>query len=191
LDTRLVNAIAPKLDYLGTRPARKRVQRICGEIRELTGRGTTSLDPVTIVTKLNYTMCGWANYFCLGPVSTTYRAVDSLWIARSPPTKSELLRRRSGDGRMITAELATTRNPITVPNRSLSPRTVGAGWFRVCRYVSNSFQVFVQTDAIRESARDSANHSQESLVPRSCRPSQHLLLQPNRHSAARRRFGRG
>jgi hypothetical protein len=56
---------------------------------------------------------------------------------------------------------------------------------------SHFFQVFGQTDAIRESARDSANHSQESLVPRSCRPSQHLLLPPNRHSAARRRFGPG
>ena len=62
--------------YLGTVPARKRVQRICGEIREMTGRSTTSLDPGTIVTKLNRTMCGWANYFCLGPVSTAYRAVD-------------------------------------------------------------------------------------------------------------------
>ena len=62
--------------YLGTVPARKRVQRICGEIREMTGRSTTSLDPVTTVTKLNRTMGGWANYFCLGPVSTAYRAVD-------------------------------------------------------------------------------------------------------------------
>jgi RNA-directed DNA polymerase len=62
--------------YLGTVPARKRVQRICGEIREMTGRSTTSLDPATVVTKLNRTMCGWANYFCLGPVSTAYRAVD-------------------------------------------------------------------------------------------------------------------
>jgi RNA-directed DNA polymerase len=62
--------------YLGTVPARKRVYRICGEIREITGRSTTSLDPVTTVTKLNRTMCGWANYFCLGPVSTAYRAVD-------------------------------------------------------------------------------------------------------------------
>ncbi|AXC12243.1 Retron-type RNA-directed DNA polymerase [Acidisarcina polymorpha] len=62
--------------YLGTVPARKRVQRICREIREMTGRSTTSLDPATIVTKLNRTMCGWANYFCLGPVSTAYRAVD-------------------------------------------------------------------------------------------------------------------
>ena len=41
-----------------------------------TENDTTSLDPVTIVTKLNRTMCGWANYFCLGPVSTAYRAVD-------------------------------------------------------------------------------------------------------------------
>src|ERR1700730_714208 len=51
--------------YLGTVPARKRVHRICGEIREMTGRSTTSLDPVTTVTKLNRTMGGWANYFCL------------------------------------------------------------------------------------------------------------------------------
>jgi RNA-directed DNA polymerase len=42
----------------------------------MTGRSTTSLDPVTTVTKLNRTMGGWANYFCLGPVSTAYRAVD-------------------------------------------------------------------------------------------------------------------
>ena len=85
--------------YLGTTPAQKRVQRICGEIRELTGRSTTSLDPVTIVTKLNRTMCGWANYFCLGPVSTAYRAVDSyakmrlrLWLR----TKHKLSGRANG-----------------------------------------------------------------------------------------------
>src|SRR6516165_8865651 len=63
--------------YLGTIPARKRVHRICGEIREMTGRSTTSLDPTTIVVQLNRMMIGWANYFCLGPVSTAYRAVDS------------------------------------------------------------------------------------------------------------------
>ena len=63
--------------YLGTIPAQKRVQRIRGQIREMTGRNTTSLDQVAIVKQLNRTMCGWANYFCLGPVSTAYRAVDS------------------------------------------------------------------------------------------------------------------
>ena len=85
--------------YLGTVPARKRVQRICGDIREMTGRSTTSLDPVTIVTKLNRTMCGWANYFCLGPVSTAYRAVDGyatmrlrLWLR----TKHKLSGRANG-----------------------------------------------------------------------------------------------
>jgi group II intron reverse transcriptase/maturase len=85
--------------YLGTIPARKRVHRICGEIREMIGRNTTSLDPVTIVTKLNRTMCGWANYFCLGPVSTAYRAVDSyakmrlrLWLR----TKHKLSGRSNG-----------------------------------------------------------------------------------------------
>jgi len=85
--------------YLGTVPARKRVQRICGEIREMTGRSTTSLDPATIVTKLNRTMCGWANYFCLGPVSTAYRAVDGyatmrlrLWLR----TKHKLSGRANG-----------------------------------------------------------------------------------------------
>jgi RNA-directed DNA polymerase len=85
--------------YLGTVPARKRVHRICGEIREMTGRSTTSLDPVTTVTKLNRTMCGWANYFCLGPVSTAYRAVDSyakmrlrLWLR----TKHKLSGRANG-----------------------------------------------------------------------------------------------
>ncbi|RZU35602.1 group II intron reverse transcriptase/maturase [Edaphobacter modestus] len=85
--------------YLGTVPARKRVRSIRGEIREMTGRSTTSLDPLTIVTKLNRTMCGWANYFCLGPVSTAYRAVDGyaamrlrLWLR----TKHKLSGRANG-----------------------------------------------------------------------------------------------
>lgn len=42
----------------------------------MTGRNTTMLDQATIVAKLNRKMAGWANYFCLGPVSKAYRAVD-------------------------------------------------------------------------------------------------------------------
>jgi len=30
----------------------------------------------TVVAKLNRIMVGWANYFCLGPVSKAYRAVE-------------------------------------------------------------------------------------------------------------------
>jgi hypothetical protein len=62
--------------YLGTIPSRKRVQRICEAISNETRRSTTLLDHTTVVTKLNQMMNGWANYFCLGPVSKAYRAVD-------------------------------------------------------------------------------------------------------------------
>ena len=62
--------------YLGTTPAKKRVQRICEAIREETRRSKIQLDQKTIVTTLNRTMIGWANYFRLGPVSKAYRAVE-------------------------------------------------------------------------------------------------------------------
>jgi group II intron reverse transcriptase/maturase len=62
--------------YLGTVPAKKRVIRICQAISSETGRNRTQLDHKTVVTKLNQMMNGWANYFCLGPVSKAYRAVD-------------------------------------------------------------------------------------------------------------------
>jgi RNA-directed DNA polymerase len=62
--------------YLGTVPAKKRVIRICQAISSETGRNRTQLDHQTVVTKLNQMMNGWANYFCLGPVSKAYQAVD-------------------------------------------------------------------------------------------------------------------
>jgi RNA-directed DNA polymerase len=62
--------------YLGTIPAKKRVIRICQAISSETGRDRILLDHKTVVTKLNQMMNGWANYFCLGPVSKAYRAVD-------------------------------------------------------------------------------------------------------------------
>jgi len=62
--------------YLGTVPAKKRVIRICQAISSETGRNRTLLDHKTVVTKLNQMMNGWANYFCLGPVSKAYKAVD-------------------------------------------------------------------------------------------------------------------
>jgi RNA-directed DNA polymerase len=62
--------------YLGTVPSKKRVIRICQAISSETGRDKTLLDHKTVVKKLNQMMDGWANYFCLGPVSKAYRAVD-------------------------------------------------------------------------------------------------------------------
>jgi RNA-directed DNA polymerase len=62
--------------YLGTTPAKKRVQRICDAISEETRRNRTQLDCETVVATLNRMMVGWGNYFCLGPVSQAYRAVE-------------------------------------------------------------------------------------------------------------------
>jgi group II intron reverse transcriptase/maturase len=62
--------------YLGTVPSRKRVKRICETISELTGRDQLLLDQEMVVARLNRVLIGWANYFCLGPVSKAYRAVD-------------------------------------------------------------------------------------------------------------------
>jgi RNA-directed DNA polymerase len=62
--------------YLGTIPSKKRVIRLCETISEMTGRGQLLLDQEMVVAKLKRTMVGWANYFCLGPVSKAYRAVE-------------------------------------------------------------------------------------------------------------------
>src|SRR5215475_7019025 len=62
--------------YLGTTPSKKRVQRICQAISEETGRNKTLLEQETVIATLNRMMVGWANYFCLGPVSKAYRAIE-------------------------------------------------------------------------------------------------------------------
>src|SRR5713226_1979619 len=62
--------------YIGTIPSKKRVQRICRAISNETGRNRILLDQKMVVAKLNRTMIRWANYFCLGPVSKAYCAVE-------------------------------------------------------------------------------------------------------------------
>jgi hypothetical protein len=62
--------------YLGTVPSKKRVLRICEAISRETERNKTMLDREQVVGTLNRMMVGWANYFCLGPVSKAYRAVE-------------------------------------------------------------------------------------------------------------------
>jgi len=62
--------------YIGTVPSKKRIQRVCAAISAETGRNRILLDDVAVVATLNRIMIGWANYFCLGPVSKAYRAVE-------------------------------------------------------------------------------------------------------------------
>jgi RNA-directed DNA polymerase len=62
--------------FLGTRPSRKSIQRVCRAVSEQTNRRTQLLDLEQQIARLNRILVGWANYFCLGPVSRAYRGVD-------------------------------------------------------------------------------------------------------------------
>lgn len=62
--------------YLGTRPSRKKIVRLCQTIRAMTGRNMVWADVEDRITRLNRLLNGWANYFRLGSVSKAYLLVD-------------------------------------------------------------------------------------------------------------------
>ena len=62
--------------YLGARPSKKSIERVCREFSELTSGRWVLLGAEDRVARLNRLLVGWSNYFCLGPVSKAYRAVD-------------------------------------------------------------------------------------------------------------------
>lgn len=55
------------------KPSKKRIQRVCEKISEMTSRSTVQLSPADMVAELNPVLRGWAGYFCIGPVSDTYQ----------------------------------------------------------------------------------------------------------------------
>lgn len=63
--------------YLGTRPSKPSMRRICRELHWETRPGSGLRTPEAEVARLNQILVGWANYFCLGSVSKAYRAVDA------------------------------------------------------------------------------------------------------------------
>ena len=63
--------------YIGTRPSKKKVQRLCREISEMTSSRWKFKDKEEQVAAINRKLNGWSNYFCLGPVSKAYAVVDS------------------------------------------------------------------------------------------------------------------
>jgi RNA-directed DNA polymerase len=62
--------------YIGTRPSRKKIVRLCQAIHAMTGRDMVWADVEDRIVRLNRLLNGWANYFCLGPVSKAYGLVD-------------------------------------------------------------------------------------------------------------------
>ena len=62
---------------IGYRPSKKSIQRAAEKVHALTGRSGTWQETTTLVSKVNRTLRGWANYFAVGAVSKAYRALDA------------------------------------------------------------------------------------------------------------------
>ena len=63
--------------YIGTRPSKKSIKRMVENITGETRRTRTLLDASEVVGRLNRKLSGWANYFCLGPVTPSWRSINT------------------------------------------------------------------------------------------------------------------
>jgi RNA-directed DNA polymerase len=61
--------------YLGPKPSKKKIGRLCDAISAVTDRRTTWQDVREVVAALNSKLLGWANYFCVGTVVHAYEVV--------------------------------------------------------------------------------------------------------------------
>ena len=64
------------LAFCSTRPAQKKIRKLCESLSQATSPPTRLADAEEVVGRLNRKLRGWANYFCVGPVSKAYAAVD-------------------------------------------------------------------------------------------------------------------
>ena len=63
--------------YVGTRPSKRSVQRVTQALSQATARRTEGWETASLVGRLNRMLTGWGQYYCLGPVTPAYRAVDA------------------------------------------------------------------------------------------------------------------
>jgi group II intron reverse transcriptase/maturase len=62
--------------YVGTRPSRKSQQRVIRAISEWSSGRWLPMEAEVLVKRLNRLLVGWSNYFKLGPVTKSYRAIE-------------------------------------------------------------------------------------------------------------------
>lgn len=110
--------------YIGTRPSQKRIRRLCQAIHEATEPRWLLKTAEDRVAKLNPMLIGWANYFCLGPVSPAYRAIDGYVRFR---LRRWLCRKHAQSGRGIARWPDAYLNQ-TLGLVSLGPRTRNLPW---------------------------------------------------------------
>lgn len=86
--------------YMGARPSKKQVVRLCRTISEATSRRWTPLDAHDRIRRLNHLLRGWATYFSLGTVSRVYGTIDRHvqrrlrhWLRRKHQLRGSVYRR--------------------------------------------------------------------------------------------------
>lgn len=68
--------------YIGTQPSKKSIQRLKAAISEATHKRTTLMSADDVVQRLNRVLRGWGQYYCLGPVSKAYKAIENHTTSR-------------------------------------------------------------------------------------------------------------
>src|SRR5271166_1012684 len=80
---------------IGYRPSKKSIQRVVEKIHALTDRSGTWQETTTLVSKVNRTLRGWANYFAVGHASECFGFVKD-WVEKK--IRRHMLRARNRQG---------------------------------------------------------------------------------------------